>query len=100
MGEHAQFIDGMLDPTEKTLKRTAETSAKAFAKLVEECIRTVENQIVQRSFDSTEEIRKFKISSAEGLLNCRIKSIIPPLLADHVLREANHYLKLLMMMRK
>ena len=100
MGEHAQFIDGMLDPTEKALKKTAETSAKSFAKLVEECIRTAENQIFRRSFDCTEEIRKFKISSAEGLLKCRIRSVIPPLLADHVLREANHYLRLLMMMKK
>jgi Protein of unknown function (DUF2935). len=28
MGEHAEFIDGMLDPTEKNLKKVAETSAK------------------------------------------------------------------------
>lgn len=98
MGEHAQFIDGMLDPTEKSLKEIAETSAKEFEKLVEECIKTAENQIIQMSLKSTEEIQAFKRSSTEGLLKCEIKSIIPPLLADHVLREANHYLRLLKMM--
>ncbi len=35
------------------------------------------------------------MKGTEGLLNCKIKSIILPLLGDHVLREANHYLRLL-----
>lgn len=100
MGEHAEFIDGMLDPTEKCLKETAETTAEGFERLVEECIRTAEEQIIQRSLESTKEIRTFKRKSTEGLLNCTIKSIIPPLLADHVLREANHYLRLLKMMKR
>lgn len=100
MGEHAEFIDGMLDPTEKNLKKVAETSAKSFEKLVEECIKTAENEIVQKSLESTEEIKAFKKASTEDLLECKIKSIIPPLLADHVLREANHYLRLLKMINK
>lgn len=100
MGEHAEFIDGMLDPTEKKLKETAEASANGFEKLVQECIRTAENQIIQKSLDSTEVIRDFKRKSTEGLLKCKIKSIIPPLLADHVLREANHYIKLLKMLKR
>lgn len=31
----------------------------------------------------------------EGILTCKIKSIIIPLLADHVLREANHFIRIL-----
>ncbi|MEG6615822.1 DUF2935 domain-containing protein [Peptococcaceae bacterium 1198_IL3148] len=100
MAEHAQFIDGMLDPTEEQLKETAETFAERFERLVEECIETAERQIVQNSLDSTKRIRDFKRASTEGILKCEIKSIIPPLLADHVLREANHYLRLLRVMRK
>lgn len=100
MAEHAQFIDGMLDPTEKGLKSTAATTATSFEKLVAECIKSAEEQIVQKSFASTQAIRDFKRSSTEGLLECKIKSIIPPLLADHVLREANHYLRLLKLMNR
>lgn len=31
----------------------------------------------------------------KGILDTKIASIILPLLADHVLREANHYIRLL-----
>ena len=99
MEEHAQFIDGMLDPTERNLKQTAAALAREFEKLVLECVRTTEKQIILTSLDSTDEIRNFKRSSTEGILKCKIKSIIPPILADHVLREANHYLRLLLMIK-
>ena len=46
MAEHAEFIDGMLDPTEADLKKTAEATAKKFEKLVNECIYTAEEQIL------------------------------------------------------
>lgn len=98
MGEHAEFVDGMLDPSEEGLKETAEATAEVFEKLVKECNETAEKQIIRKSLESAEGIRDFKRASTEGLLNCKIKSIIPPLLADHVLREANHYLRLLKMM--
>ena len=38
MEDHAEFIDGMLDPSEKDLKKKAEEFAKTFEKLVEESI--------------------------------------------------------------
>lgn len=95
MGEHAQFIDGMLDPTEKNLKETARMFAERFEILVERCIREAEREILRRSLTTTEKIRGFKRAATEGLLDCEIKSIIPPLLADHVLREANHYFRIL-----
>lgn len=98
MGEHASFIDGMLDPTEKNLKETARAFTEGFERLVAECIRTAENQIRRESMQLTEGIRNFKRAGTEGILRCRIKSIIPPLLADHVLREANHYFRVLRMM--
>ena len=98
MREHAQFIDGMLGPTEEALKETAETFAERFEKLVKECIKLAEKQILEKSFETTEGIRDYKRTATEGLLECKIKSIIPPLLADHVLREANHYLRLLRLM--
>lgn len=38
---------------------------------------------------------KAGFTGAEGILQCKIRSVILPLLADHVLREANHYIRLL-----
>lgn len=100
MKDHAEFVDGMLDPTEKTLKQTAATTAKGFEMLVQESIQAVnESQTIQKSTESTKNIKEYKQNAAVGLLNCNIKSVIPPLLADHVLREANHYLKLLSKMK-
>lgn len=43
----------------------------------------------------TQKFRDFKRAGVEGIETCKIKSIILPLLADHVLREVNHYLRLL-----
>jgi hypothetical protein len=51
--------------------------------------------VTRKSLDEVQKIRAFKEQGTEGLLNCKIKSIILPLLADHTLREANHYFKLL-----
>ena len=44
------------------------------------------------SIVATERLRDFKAAGTQGLLECGIRSIIIPLLADHILREANHYL--------
>lgn len=95
MEEHAQFIDGMLDPSEDKLKDLAERFIHIFEKLVEECIRSSERNIIRKSMRATESIKDFKKASIEGILECEIRSVILPLLADHVLREANHYLRLL-----
>jgi len=53
------------------------------------------SEVTEDSFNSTLEISKFKAAGTQGILECKIKSIIIPLLADHTLREANHYLRLL-----
>ncbi|MGI6094128.1 MAG: DUF2935 domain-containing protein [Lachnospiraceae bacterium] len=36
-----------------------------------------------------------KTAGTQGITGCNVRSVILPLLADHVLREANHYLWLL-----
>lgn len=95
MGEHAEFIDGMLDPTEKDLKEKAREFISRFERLVEECIKTAEKLIIQESLNATEDLRDYEIDATIGLLECKIKSIIPPILADHVLREAYHYIRIL-----
>lgn len=46
------------------------------------------------------EISEFKVQVTQGLIECKIKSIIIPLLGDHTLREANHFLRLLKIFKK
>jgi len=96
MEEHLEFIDGLLDPTEENLKETAEELAEQLEKILEEnCNTSNEKEILNKSLKVTEEVMTFKKAGTEGLLACKIKSIIIPLLGDHVLREANHYLRIL-----
>lgn len=95
MGEHAAFTDGLLDPSEKELKKMAREFVKKFKELVEECMKESEKEIVEKSKLATEEIKAYKTDATVGLLQGEIKSIISPILADHILREANHFLKIL-----
>ena len=98
MGEHAEFIDGLLDPTEKALKETAAKLADKFEQLVEGCKNTSEKRIVEESTKTTKQVQEYKTAATNGLIQCQIRSIIVPLLGDHVLREANHFLRILMML--
>lgn len=100
MAEHALFIRGLLDPTECNLIETANDFAGEFNKLTAEALKALEKtlpckNVTAESLDATRRLRDFKRQGTEGILECKIRSIIIPLLADHVLREANHYLRLL-----
>ena len=97
MAEHAKFIAGLLDPTEEALIDTARMFGKEFDKLTAESKQATQqakgvNQSTNDSIDATKRLRDFKTAGTKGLIDCKIQSIIVPLLADHVLREANHYL--------
>jgi hypothetical protein len=102
MAEHAKFIRGLLDPTENDLINQANMFGREFDQLTEAARRAMDatvpsDRITEESLRATEDLRNFKRAGTQGILACRIRSIIIPLLADHVLREANHYLRLLRM---
>ena len=94
MKEHAEFIRGLLDPTEKELIATANKYAKEYEAILEQ-FKIFQPNLKNISLNETISFRNFKIAGEEGILNCKIKSIIVPLLADHVLREANHFIRIL-----
>lgn len=98
MMEHALFIRGLLDPSENKLIETADEFADDFNKLIKEAKAmtdvTIKNTI-DETLNQTIELKDFKQAGTEGIASCKIKSIILPLLGDHVLREANHYIRLL-----
>ncbi len=102
MAEHAKFIRGLLDPTEEELIQAADNFGKEFDQLTAEAVRAMDRtipaaQVTQDSLEATTEIRNFKAQGTQGLIQCKIQSIIIPLLGDHTLREANHFLRLLNM---
>lgn len=100
MAEHAQFISHLLDPTESDLIVTANSFVGRFDRLENiaqgggQGTLTL-SQLTQETITATRALRDFKAAGTDGLLACKIKSIIIPLLADHILREANHYLRIL-----
>ncbi len=51
--------------------------------------------LTKKTAEETEKYQNFKTAGTIGINDCKIKSVILPLLADHVLREANHYLRIL-----
>lgn len=96
MEDHAEFIRGYLDPSETELFEAADAFTKEFEKLqAETAALAASPDAVRESLRATTDLRNFKKQGTEGILACRVKSVIPPLLADHVTREANHYLRLL-----
>ncbi|HHY81879.1 MAG TPA: DUF2935 domain-containing protein [Clostridiales bacterium] len=100
MAEHAKFIRGLLDPTEEALFETANAFGNEFDQLTNEAKQAIDrtlpaSKVTDDSLAATKRIRDFKAAGTQGLLDCKIRSIIIPLLGDHVLREANHYLRLL-----
>lgn len=100
MAEHSKFIRGLLDPTEVKLFDTANDFGNRFDMLTVEAEKLEDNldlfaKVTTESLNATEDIRGFKRQGTQGLINCTIRSIAYPLLGDHVVREANHYSRIL-----
>lgn len=98
MKEHAEFIRGLLDPSEEVLISTADKFSKEYKFIIRNYINN-KNNLMDASLRETLDFRNFKVTAEEGILDCKIKSIIMPLLADHVVREANHFLRILRNLR-
>ncbi|WP_331476315.1 DUF2935 domain-containing protein [Terrisporobacter petrolearius] len=98
MMEHSQFIRGLLDPTEEDLIDAADEFADVFNDLMKEAQAMTDmtiNSVTDQTLNQTVQLKDFKQAGTEGISKCIIRSIILPLLGDHVLREANHYIRLL-----
>ena len=105
MAEHAKFIRGLLDPTENNLINQANDFGNEFDQLTAEAKKAMDvtaplGKVTAESLRTTEDLRDFKAQGTQGILACKVRSIIIPLLGDHVLREANHYLRLLKMFER
>lgn len=98
MMEHALFIRGLLDPSEGELVNASNNFANEYKDLMEEAQNMTNitiDSITNETLNQTIKFKDFKQTGTSGIDQCKIKSIILPLLADHVLREANHYVRIL-----
>lgn len=106
MADHAKFIGHLLDPSERKLVEQARAYSEDFDKLLFQAIdldsmrpqsQTVPllNQFLDQNRVSVKSLRDFKKTARELIEACRIKSIIHPLLADHVFREAERFLTII-----
>lgn len=100
MAEHSKFIRGLLDPAEDELIAAANNFGNEFDQLTAEAKAAIDRsmpivKVTDDSLRATRALRDFKAQGTKGIVECKIKSVIIPLLGDHTLREANHYLRLL-----
>lgn len=103
MADHAKFIGHLLDPSERKLVDQAKQFSDEFDQLLFQArdldsmrpqSQTVPllDQFVDQNKVSVTSLRDFKKTARDLIEACRIKSIIHPLLADHVYREAERFL--------
>ena len=98
MMEHSLFIRGLLDPSEDELINTSKKFANEFSELIQKTNDATDmtmSNVTSDTLMETIKLRDFKKSGTIGIVDYKIRSIILPLLADHVLREANHYIRIL-----
>ncbi|WP_314589039.1 DUF2935 domain-containing protein [Paenibacillus terrigena] len=103
MADHAKFIGHLLDPSERQLVEQARSFSHDFDTLLFQAIDLdsmrpqsqtypLLDQFLDENRVSVKSLRDFKKTARDLIDACRIKSIIHPLLADHVFREAEHFL--------
>lgn len=108
MADHSKFIASLLDQSERKLVTVANTFSDEFDQLLAQA-RDLESMVKQTepSFFNTltgfttdvqmatTDLRNFKKDARDLIRQCQSLSIINPLLADHVTREANKFLSIL-----
>ncbi|WP_235959913.1 DUF2935 domain-containing protein [Paenibacillus silvestris] len=103
MADHAKFIGHLLDPSERQLVEQARNFSHDFDQLLFQAIdlsgmrpqsqtEPLLDQFLDQNRVSVVSLRDFKKTARDLIEACKIKSIIHPLLADHVFREAERFL--------
>lgn len=109
MADHTKFICHLLDPSERNLIKEVTSfstefddlflQGKDFASMLHCCACPVPSfaRYSQDVCVSTMRLRDFKKAAYEMIKECKLLGIMPALLADHVRREADHFLMILSM---
>lgn len=104
MADHSKFILHLLDPSERKFINQSQLfsdtfdqlryQAEDFDSILQLTPRPIPS-LIRFSQDTLEEgvnILNFKAAATQLLTECKILSIIPPLLGDHVRREAERFI--------
>ncbi len=112
MGDHAKFTSHLLDPSEYSLISTANEfsldfdelflQSKDFVSMLHHSGSEVPSfrRFLQDVQASTKELRDFKRAVQDMIAQCKLLGLIPEALADHIRREAEHFLMILSLMEK
>lgn len=111
MADHSKFIGHLLDPSERQLVEQAREFSRDFDQLLFQArdldsmrpqSQTVPilDQFLDQNRISVVSLRDFKKTARDLIEACRIKSLIHPLLADHVFREAERFLAIIDMLER
>lgn len=111
MADHTKFIVHLLDPSERILICTAEEFAREFDDLylqgrdfgsMMHLCREVNSfrRFLRDVRAAVMRLRNFKKATHDMIADCRMLGLIPAELADHVYREAEHFLMVLSLMDK
>ena len=111
MADHAKFISHLLDPSEANLIATANAfseefddlfmQGRDFSSMLHDYPEVAAfKRFLQDTRAAAIRLRDFKRAAEEMIVDCRLVGIIPALLADHVRREADHFLGMIIMMEK
>ncbi|WP_170292147.1 DUF2935 domain-containing protein [Heliobacterium mobile] len=106
MADHSKFIRSLLDQSERRIAQQAQAFSDEFDMLLAQA-RDLEGflwdfpqvptlpRFEEDIKSSTTRLRDFKQEAKELLENCAMLSLIPVALADHVRREADHFLMII-----
>ncbi|WP_025783603.1 DUF2935 domain-containing protein [Sporosarcina sp. D27] len=106
MADHSKFIGHLLDPSERKLVDQAREFSNDFDQLLFQAqdldhmrpqseTTPLLDQLLDQNRVSVVSLRDFKKTARDLIEACKIKSTMPALLADHVYREADHFLEII-----
>jgi hypothetical protein len=106
MADHAKFMGHLLDPSERQLVEQAKEFSHDFDQLLYQAMdldhmrpqsqtTPLLTQFLDQNRVSVVSLKNFKKTARDLIEECRIKSNIHPLLADHVFREAERFIEII-----
>ncbi len=95
MAQHSEFTAGKLDPTEDEAIGKARMYASEFEKLAASSKAAIKTEmpareLTDKSMVAAKDLQEFQKEGIRGIMDCRIQSIIPPLVVDHNMRETSY----------